>query len=424
MGLAVTSANLDGDLVGLRAERGTIAELGPDVEPRSGDEVIDAGGMALLPGLVNAHTHAAMTLFRGYADDLPLMEWLEHHIWPAERRLDEEDVYWGTRLACLEMIRSGTVSFWDMYWYPAAVARAVDDAGLRAVAAAPLIDGSGGAEGAAAARKRAEGSLDAVRAAAGGRVIAGLAPHAIYTVSERSLRWVAELAGQLELPVQIHLSETESEVTECVEQHGLRPAAYLDQVGLLGERTVLAHGTWLDESELELIAEREATVVTNPVANLKLAVGGIFPYLAARRHGVRVGIGTDGPGSNNSLDMLADVKTFALLQKNVAGDPSAVTAKEAWEVATGQRSPLLAGAGLEPGGPADLLLVRTHTPELSLGELHAGLVYAASGAVVDTTVVAGRVLLRDRRIEGEEDVRARAVERARRLGLVPERVQA
>jgi 5-methylthioadenosine/S-adenosylhomocysteine deaminase len=424
MGLAVTNARLDGDAAGLRAEGGKIAELGPEVEPRSGDEVIDAGGMALLPGLVNAHTHAAMTLFRGYADDLPLMEWLEHHIWPAERRMDEEDVYWGTRLACLEMVRSGTVSFWDMYWYPAAVARAVDDAGLRAVAAAPLIDGSGGAEGAAAARKRARGSLDAVRAAAGGRVSAGLAPHAIYTVGEPSLRWVAELAGELELPVQIHLSETESEVTECVEQHGLRPAAYLDRVGLLGERTVLAHGTWLDQGELELIAERGATVVTNPVANLKLAVGGIFPYLSARRHGVRVGIGTDGPGSNNSLDMLADVKTFALLQKNVAGDPSAVTAKEAWEVATGQRSPLLAGAALEPGGAADFLLVRTHTPELSLGELHAGLVYAASGAVVDTTVVAGRVVMRDRRIEGEDDVRAHAVERARRLGLVPERVEA
>jgi 5-methylthioadenosine/S-adenosylhomocysteine deaminase len=418
MGLAVVSTTLDGETVGLRAADGTITELGSKVEPRPGDDVIHAEGLALVPGLVNGHTHAAMTLFRGYADDLPLMEWLERYIWPAERRMDDDDVYWGTRLACLEMIKSGTTRFWDMYWRPDAAARAVEDAGLRAVVAPTLIDGSGGAKGAAEARARVERSFEAIATTAGGRVSAGLAPHAIYSVGEESLRWVAERAEEFELPVQIHLSETEPEVKGCLAEHGDRPAAYLDRLGLLGERTVLAHGVWLDDGELALIAERGATVVTNPVANLKLAVGGVFPYRAARERGVRVGLGTDGAGSNNSLDLMADVKVFALLQKHVADDPAAVTAGEAWEVATGQRSQLLGGSALAVGAPADFLLVRTDSPGLSLGALDAGLVYAVSGDVVDTTVVAGEVLMRGGVVEGEEEVVAMTRERARRLGLI------
>jgi 5-methylthioadenosine/S-adenosylhomocysteine deaminase len=417
MGLAITSAMLDGESVGLRVEDGRISELGPEVSAAEGDDVIEAAGMALVPGLVNAHTHAAMTLFRGYADDLPLMEWLERHIWPVEKRLSDEDVYWGTRLACIEMIRSGTTCFWDMYWHAHAGARAVEDAGLRAVTAAPLIDDDDPAKSERACSD-ADRSLERIAETGGTLARPGLAPHAIYSVSERSLRWVAERSAELEAPVQIHLSETAAEVDACVAAHGVRPAEWLDRCGLLGPNTVLAHGVHLNEAELELIAERDATVVTNPVANLKLAVGGPFPYLAARERGVRIGLGTDGPGSNNSLDLLADVKAFALLQKNAAADPAAVTAAEAMEVATGRRSPLLHGRVLESGARADFLLVRTDSPELSLGELQAGLVYAASGSVVDTTVVAGRVLMRDREIEGADEVSEHAVERARGLGLV------
>jgi 5-methylthioadenosine/S-adenosylhomocysteine deaminase len=416
MGLAVSGATLAGERIGLRVEDGRIAEVGPEVEPSAGDEVIAADGMALVPGLVNAHTHAAMTLFRGYADDLPLMEWLERHIWPVEKRMQGEDVYWGTRLACLEMIRTGTTTFWDMYWHADSVARAVEDAGLRAVAAAPLIDDGDEAKSERACAD-ADRSLEPIREGGGELVRPGFAPHAIYTLSERSLRWVGERGRELGVPVQIHLSETEGEVEECVARHGVRPAELLDRCGMLGESTVLAHGVWLDEAELELIAERGATVVTNPVANLKLAVGGPFPYLAARERGVRMGLGTDGPGSNNSLDLLADAKAFALLQKNAASDPAAVTATETLALARGERSPLLAGPALEPDAPADFLLVRMDVPELSLGELDAGLVYAASGSVVDTTVVAGRVLMREGQVPGADEVLAKARERARGLGL-------
>jgi 5-methylthioadenosine/S-adenosylhomocysteine deaminase len=180
----------------------------------------------------------------------------------------------------------------------------------------------------------------------------------------------------------------------------------------------LSHGVWLARSELELIAERGATVVTNPVANLKLAVGGVFPYLEARELGVAVGLGTDGPGSNNSLDLFDDMKTFALLQKHEAGDPAAVTAAEAWEIASGRRAPALGASGrLAPGEPADFLLLRRDLPELSLGELHAGLVYAASGSAVEVTVVAGRVLMRDGVVEGTEEIVARARECTQRLGI-------
>jgi 5-methylthioadenosine/S-adenosylhomocysteine deaminase len=412
--LAVTGACLQGQTVTLRVEDGLIAELGREVAPRDGDERIDAAGALLVPGLVNGHTHAAMTLFRGYGDDLPLMQWLQEKIWPLEARLEPEDVYWGTRLACLEMIRSGTVRFWDMYWHPDAAARAVEDAGLRATVAPPLIDGE---KGLGSLREDALSSLDEL-AARGDRIASALAPHSIYTVSEEGLAWIAEIAAERGLPVQIHLSETEAEASDCLRERGQRPAHYLDRLGLLGPRTLLAHGVWLDQGELELIAEREATIVTNPVANLKLAVGRVFPYRAARDAGVRVGLGTDGPGSNNSLDMFADLKTFALLQKNEAGDPAAVTAQEAWEIATGRRSPLLGASGtLAPGEPADFLLLAADAPQLSVGDLTAALVYASPAAAIDTTVVAGRVLMRGRVVEGCGEVVAKMVERARRLGL-------
>jgi 5-methylthioadenosine/S-adenosylhomocysteine deaminase len=414
--LAVLDAVHEGRRVGLRAEDDRIAELGPEVGARDGDEVIDAAGMPLVPGLVNGHTHAAMTLFRGYGDDLPLMQWLEQKIWPAEARLDADDVYWGTRLACAEMIRTGTVRFWDMYWHPGATARAVEEAGLRATIGAPLLDGDDPSR-TDHLRAAARTGLEEL-AGRSGRIAAALAPHAIYTVSETSLEWIARESADRDLPIHIHVSETEREVRDCVAAHGARPVAYLDRVGLLGPRTTLAHAVWLDEGELDVVAERGATLVTNPVANLKLAVGGVFPFRAARERGIPVGLGTDGAGSNNSLDLLQDVKVLALLQKHKAGDPAAVTAAEVWEVATGAAAPLLGASGrLAPGEPADFLLLRRDAPELSLGDLVANLVYAASGAVVDTTVVDGRILMQRGVVEGLGELRERVVERARRLGI-------
>jgi 5-methylthioadenosine/S-adenosylhomocysteine deaminase len=413
MTLAVEDALLDGERVGVRCEGGKIAALGPGVAPQPGDERLDAAGAHLLPPLVNGHTHAAMTLFRGSGGDLPLMPWLEEKIWPVEAKLSEEDVYWGARLACAEMLRTGTTRFWDMYWQPAATARAVTDAGLRATIGAPLFDLHGSP---AELREMAHRGLEAL-AGSGPRISPALAPHAIYTVSEESLRWIAELSADRDLPVQIHLSETEKEVQDCLADHGERPAFYLDRVGLLSERTVLAHGVWLDPDELALIAERGATVVSNPVANMKLAVGGVFPHPAARAAGVAVGLGTDGAGSNDSLDLLADLKTFALAQKHAAADPTATEAAEAWAVVTGARAPRLGATPLEPGAPADFVLMRANSPELGIGELMADLVYAAGGAAIADVVVAGEVLLPGGEVPELEEIVARAAERARGLGL-------
>ena len=312
------------------------------------------------------------------------------------------------------MIRSGTTRFWDMYWHPEATARAVADAGIQATIGAPLFDV--GRE-AAEMRRSALASLDHL-AGLGPAVSPALAPHSIYMVSEESLRWIAELGAERGVPIHIHLSETAHEVEECIAAHGERPAFYLDRLGVLNERTLLAHGVWLDPEELALIAERGATVVTNPVANMKLAVGGVFPHPAARAAGVAVGLGTDGAGSNDSLDLLADLKAFALIQKHAAADPTAIDAAEAWAVATGARAPLLgAGEPLRPGAPADFLLLAADAPELGIGDLAADLVYAASGAAVDTVVVGGRVLMRGGELPELAEVLARAGERARRLGL-------
>jgi len=412
--LAVTGASLDGETIGVRCVEGTIAAIGPDVVAEAGDETIDAGGMPLVPTLVNGHTHAAMTLFRGYGGDLPLMRWLEEKIWPVEAKLEAEDVYWGTRLACAEMIRTGTGRFWDMYWQPEAAARAVADAGMRATIGGPLFDLDGRT---AEAQARVSAELDAL-AGSPDAIDAALAPHSIYAVSEELLRWAGEQAAERGLALQIHLSETGGEVTDCLAAHGERPAAYLDRLGLLGERTVLAHGVWLDRAELELIAARGATVVANPVANMKLAVGGVLPYPAARQAGVAVGLGTDGAGSNDSLDLLSDLKAFALAQRHAAGDATVIPASEALEIATGARAPLLGGAKpLNVGAPADFLLLRGDSPELGIGDLASDLVYAASGSVVDTTVVAGRVLMRGGAVEGTAEIVARARERAGRLGM-------
>jgi 5-methylthioadenosine/S-adenosylhomocysteine deaminase len=413
--LVVTGARtLDGDAVGLRcAPDGTIAALGPDVAAAPGEEALDAAGGILVPPLVNGHTHAAMTLFRGSGGDLPLMPWLEERIWPVEARLEPEDVYWGTRLACLEMVRSGTTRFWDMYWHPEATARAVADAGVRAAIGAPFFDKGGDA---AAMREGAVEHLDALTAF-GGQVSPALAPHSIYMVSEGSLRFIAELSAERDVPVQIHLSETKPEVDDCIGEHGRRPAAYLDDLGLLTERTLLAHGVWLDDEELDLIAARGATVVSNPAANMKLAVGKVFDYPSARAAGVRVGLGTDGAGSNDSLDLLGDLKLFALAQRHAAADATAIAVGDAWAIATGAKAPLLGATPLEVGAPADFLLLDPTAPELAIGDPTADLVYAADRTAIDTVVVAGRVLMRGGVQPERDEVVAKARERATGLGL-------
>jgi len=417
-GLLVANAVRDGERCELRAVGGVVVELGPSVVRHPGDEVLDAEGMAILPGLVNGHTHAAMTLFRGFGSSLGLKDWLESCIWPAERRLTASDVYWGARLGAIEMIRSGTVRFFDMYWHPAEVGRAAADSGLRAVVGVPLFDGRD-ASRLPRLRDFALESLDAI-AEVGSLVRPSLSPHSMYMVSGPSLQWVGEVAAERGLPIHLHFAETVTEVADWRRDHDQSMAGYLSDGGLLGPRTLLAHACVVDADDYRIVADSGATVVTNPVSNLKLANGRIFPYPMARDAGVRIGLGTDGAASNNGLDLLSDAKTFSLIQKHGADDPTLLPAAEVLAIAQGRRSALLAGGGfrgdgIAVGAPADFILVDTGDPAMNPGEVPDGLIFAAGSRAVDTTVVAGRVLMRHGAIPGVEEVVGEVRARARRL---------
>jgi len=413
--LAVSGASLNGQTVDLIATDGLITGIGQGLELSEVDEVIDGTDRILVPSLVNAHTHAAMAIMRGLGGNLPLNRWLREVIWPIEKQLSGEDIYWGTRLACLEMARNGISEFWDVYWHAPEVARAVNDSGLRAVVGPVVLslpDETDSKTGDSALTEELERIGES-----GPRVRPAIAPHAIYTVGRSRLERLGELAGQLELPIEIHLSETEEEVTDCASEHGVRPAHYLDQLGLLGPETLLAHGVWLDDGELELIAERGATVAINPVANQKLTVGRTFPLPQARAAGVELGLGTDGPASNDSLDLLQDLKILALSQRNQTNDAAVLDPSEAWRIATGQASGLLRPkTPLQTGSPADFVLLDGHSPELVTGDLDSNLVYAASGSVVDCLIVDGRPVSRRRQVDDSEEIIARVSEIAARIG--------
>lgn len=411
--LFVRNALLDDERVSVRCEGGVIAGIAPDLPPSDGDLVIEADGMLVAPPMVNCHTHSAMTLFRAFGDDLPLMEWLEKMIWPAEAKLTPDDVYWGTRLAAVEMLRSGTTRFYDVYWHSDQVARAAVDTGMRVAAGQAVIDQMDPAKALGLVAESAE-FLDRL-GEMGPLVTPCIAPHAIYTVSGESLKGLAELMHERDAIFNIHLSETEHEVQQCMERTGMRPAEYLDSLGALGPLSILAHGVWLDDAELELIAERGSTVVTNPCANMKLAVGGALPYRAAVDRGVQLALGTDGPSSNSNLDMFEEAKVFALLQKHETSNPSNAPADEVLALARGQRSRLISGSRIAEGEPADFILLDTEVPEMAAGDLDARLVYAAPSHTVDTVVVAGAPVMQGRIVPGAEEALAQVRERAERL---------
>jgi len=369
---------------------------------------------ALIPGLVNAHTHAAMSLLRGLADDLPLTEWLEGHVWPTESRVVSEGfVRDGTRLAVLEMIRGGTTCFNDMYFFPDETARVAEEAGIRATVGLIVLDvptvWAGDAD---------EYITKGIEVHDGLRnhplVRTAFAPHAPYTVSDGPLARVRTLAEEMDVPVHMHVHETADEVRQSVARFGRRPLARLDALGLLGPRLVAVHMTALEPVEMDRVADCGAHVVHCPESNMKLA-SGLCPAAALRAAGVNVAIGTDGAASNNDLDMIGETRSAALLGKAVAQDARALTAHEALAMAT------LGGARalgreheigtIEPGRQADLVAVDLDAPETQpVYEPVSQIVYAAARGQVSDVWVAGRQLLRARAaITVDEDaVRARA----------------
>ena len=365
-------------------------------------EVIDASGRVVLPGLINTHTHAPMVLYRGLADDLALKEWLQKYIFPAEAKtVSPEFVRAGTRLAALEMIESGTTTYADMYYFEEAIAEETRRAGLRAVLGQtiiqfPVADAKTPAEG----LSRAEAFIKAWRN--DDLIVPAVAPHAMYTLDEASLKASRALADRYGVPVLIHLAETRAEVDGSRKDHGLSPTAYLESLGFWGPRTVAAHTVWMSDEDIAILARRGIGASHNPESNMKLA-SGAAPVLKLRAAGVATGLGTDGAASNNDLDMFEAMRQAAFLQKLQSGDPRALGAATALDMATREGARALAMdrlvGSLEPGKRADLIVVGMDAArQVPMYDPVSHLVYVTRGDDVQTTIVNGRVLMRDRRV--------------------------
>jgi 5-methylthioadenosine/S-adenosylhomocysteine deaminase len=380
--------------------------------------VIRAAGHAVVPGFVNAHTHVPMTLFRGIADDRELMDWLTNFIFPAEaKNVDRDFVKWGTRLAAAEMIRSGTTTFADMYYFESDIAREAKAAGLRGVLGQTFIDFP------APDNKTWEAMVAYMRDYAkqwkGDRLITpALAPHAPFTVSTEHLKDVRALATELGLPILIHVSETKDELRQVAEkQSGMTPGTYLDSIGFLGDDVVAAHGVHLTSDELRIFAAKKTGVAHCPESNQMLA-SGVAPVVDMIRAGVEVGLGTDGPaGSNNNLDMVEEMASAARLQKVMRGDPKAISAREVLRLGTIGGAQVLGLADkigtLERGKRADVVIIDLQqTKSQPVYSVESAIVYAASGSAVVTTIVDGKILMRRGQVltVNEDEVRAKAKE--------------
>ena len=390
-----------------------IAEIGDNITEEA-DKVIDGEGKILMPGLINTHTHLSMPLFRGLADDLSLDTWLNDYIWPVEAHLNGYYCYIGALLGAVELIKSGTTTFSDMYFYMEDVARAVDEAGLRAVLSYGMIDFAD------EEKRRAEiaANVDLFKNcnnAAEGRIKVFFGPHAPYTASKELLDEVRDLASKFNTGIHIHVAETQKEVEDILEQTGKRPFEYLDDIGFLGPNVVAAHAVWLSEEEIDIIIDREVKISHNPCSNMKLA-SGISPVANMLSHDICVSIGTDGASSNNNLDLIEEMKTASLLQKVATLDPKVLTSEETVAMATinGARTLGLENeiGSIEVGKKADLILIDTDeanmTPDSSC--ISSNVVYAAKGSNVDTTICNGKILMENRKLTtlDEEEIYKKA----------------
>jgi len=384
------------------------------------EKTIDGHGKVAMPGLINCHTHLAMTLFRGIAEDQPLEKWLKQTIWPLEAKLKPRDVYDGALLGCLEMIRGGTTTFADMYFHEDHVAKAVEKAGLRAVLAQGILE--------AGVPRRGEKMLqDSVNFArkykgyAGGRVEVQLGPHTLYTCGLELLAKVRQKASDLNVGIHIHLAESEETVNQTKQKHGLAEVELLEKIGFLGSDVLAAHCIHLTQKEMQLLAKHNVKVSYNPVANMKLAQGTarIKDFLDS---GVTVGVGTDGPASNNNLDMFQSMKVAALLQKQYYKDPTVLPAQTILKMVTIDGAKALglekSVGSLEVGKKADLILIDFRKPHLTpVYNFYANVVYSACGSDVDTVIVDGKIIMENKNAKtlDEEEVMLKAQKTATNL---------
>ncbi|MFW5735064.1 MAG: amidohydrolase family protein [Oceanidesulfovibrio sp.] len=388
---------------GVAISCGRVAGVGPwqDISRSfSGDELLPDRELLVMPGLINAHTHAPMTLFRGLADDLPLMDWLHAYIFPVEQAHSPDSVYHGALLACAEMTRFGVTTFCDMHFMAEHVWKAADHSGLRGLPGEAIF---GFPNPSYAKFEEACSNIERLwlywDSCESRRIKPILAPHSVYTTTPEMLQTTYEYAESFDTIWKIHLAETQAETAECLQKHGKRPLAYIDSLGCLGERTVIAHGVDLEPEEMERIAAAGAGVVHCPKSNMKLA-SGVAPMPAMRAHGVRTALGTDGAASNNTLGMFSEMRYAALLHKAHTMDATVMGAQSVLDMATREGARTLRmdeGLGtVTPGAPADLIALDLTRPNLRPcynPVSHA--VYAAEGGEVCLTMVDGEVLYKD-----------------------------
>nr|WP_092067970.1 amidohydrolase [Dendrosporobacter quercicolus]NSL46869.1 amidohydrolase [Dendrosporobacter quercicolus DSM 1736]SDL67500.1 5-methylthioadenosine/S-adenosylhomocysteine deaminase [Dendrosporobacter quercicolus] len=397
----------------------TIAQIGAVGADWRPDQTIDGTGKLAIPGLINTHTHAAMSLFRSYADDMLLMDWLKTRIWPAEAKLTAGDVYWGSQLAIAEMIKSGTTTFADMYFFMSEVAKAVTETGIRAVLARGM---AGVAPTAQQALAESEALFEEFHGSADGRITVMLGPHAPYTCPPDFLTKVVALARKLGAEIHIHLAETAGEVAECQTAYGKSPIALMDEVGLLDCGVLAAHCVHVSPEDIRIMKNKQVRIAHNPGSNMKLA-SGIAPVPQMLEAGLTVGLGTDSAASNNNLDMLEEIRLTALLHKMHSNDPLAIPAGTAVELATTGGAEAI-GLGkitgkLAPGYKADIVL-------LDMSGLHwyprhdrlSLLAYSAAGSDVHTVIVNGRIVLENKQLKTIDEERLIYEANTRGLRLV------
>lgn len=384
----------------LVSDEGKIEKIGQSIKA-PGAEVIRANGKIILPGLINTHTHAAMSLLRGMGDDLHLSEWLKKDIWPREKKMKPAHTSAGTLLACAEMIRSGTTAFNDMYFHMDATAEAAAEAGLRACLGYGMID-MGDFEG--KGKKELAVADKFVRKLSSRRnplLTPSIAPHAANTCSKELLQESAKLANKLKIPLHIHAAETRSELAQVLAKTKKRPIEFLDECRCLSSRSVIAHGVYASKSEVLLLARRSSSLAHCPVSNLKLAGGGAAPIPECIKGGVNVSLGTDGAASNNSLSLFESMKVGAIEQKNFRFDAAAVKADDYLRMATegGAKALGIKAGKIAPGYLADIILLDSRSPNLVPFTNNAGwLVYAAGPQNVTDVMVNGKWLMRGREL--------------------------
>ena len=379
-----------------------ISEISDEIDESNADKIIDADGKILLPGFINTHTHLSMTLFRGLADDLSLDSWLNDHIWPMEANLNGDYCYIGALLGAVELIKSGTTTFSDMYFYMEDVARAVDEAGIRAVLSYGMID-FGDAEKREAELKENLDLFKNCNGMADGRIKVFLGPHSPYTASEELLIKTRQLADEYNMGIHIHVSETQKEIEDVSAEKGLRPFEYLDKIGFLGPDVVAAHSVWLSDEEIEIIKKNNVKVSHNPCSNMKLA-SGIAPVSKLIENDICVSIGTDGASSNNNLDLIEELKTASLLQKVSTLDPNVLNSHEALAMGTVKGAEALGLddeiGSIEVGKKADIILIDTESANMvpDSSTLTSNVIYSANGSNVDTTICNGKILMENKEL--------------------------